>query len=127
MSAFADLDAYVALPRVSGLALSPDGRRLVTVVAGLSPDRTSHVTSLWEVDPSGERPAVRLTRSRAGESSPVFACDGTLLFTSSRPDAEDEADDDEAPAALWALPPGGEARRARRGRPPRPPRPGARM
>jgi len=111
VSAFSDLDAYVALPRLSGLALSPDGRRLVTVVAGLSPDRTSTVTSLWEVDPAGERPAVRLTRSRAGESSPVFASDGTLLFASARPDAGDEDPDAEAPAALWALPAGGEARR----------------
>ena len=112
MDAFSDLDAYVALPRLSGLALSPDGTRLVTTVATLSPDRTSHVTSLWEVDPAGERPAVRLTRSRAGESAPVFAADGTLLFLSARPDAEDDEADAAAPAALWALPASGEARRA---------------
>ena len=41
----------------------------------------------------------------------MFAADGTLLFTSSRPDVEDEAEDPDAPAALWALPAGGEARR----------------
>ena len=122
MSAFADLDAYLALPRVTGLALSPDGRRLVTTVATLSPDATKHVTALWEVDPAGERPARRLTRSRAGESAPGFACDGTLLFTSSRPDAEDEADDHDAPAAPHRRGAAPTARPAPRRRRPRPPR-----
>ena len=38
---FHDLDAYVDLPRGSGLALSPDGTRLVTAVQTLNPKRTS--------------------------------------------------------------------------------------
>jgi len=105
---FADLDAFAALPRLSGLALSADGTRLVTSVATLSPDATRWVGALWEVDPAGRAPARRLTRSAKGESSPRFAADGTLLFTSARPDPEADADAD-APAALWALPPGGEA------------------
>ena len=69
---FLDLDAYVALPRVSGLRLSPDGRRLVVGVG--MPDRTTtrYVTSLWEVDPDGDRPARRLTRSGKGESAAAF-------------------------------------------------------
>ena len=107
-SPLADLDALLALPRLSGLALSPDGTRLVTAVATLSPDRTRAVTALWEVDPAGERPARRLTRSRRGESAPVFAADGALLFTSARPDPDGD-DDDERPAALWELPEAGEA------------------
>ena len=37
---FDDLDAYLALPRLSGLTLSPDGSRLVTSVATLDPERT---------------------------------------------------------------------------------------
>jgi len=105
---FSDLDAFLALPRVAGLALSPDGTRLVTTVAGLSPDGTRHVTSLWEVDPAGSAPARRLTRSRKGEQSPVFAADGALLFTSARPDPDGD-DDEDARAALWRLPLGGEA------------------
>lgn len=108
-SPLADLDAFLALPRVAGLALSPDGSRLVTSVATLGPDATKHVTALWEVDPAGERPARRLTRSRAGEKAPVFAADGSLLFTSPRPDPEAENADD-PPAALWQLPDAGEAR-----------------
>jgi hypothetical protein len=112
---FADLDAYLAVPRVSGLALSPDGSRLVTAVATLDPEGTRWVNALWQVDPTGGAPAVRLTRSRKGEASPEFLPDGSLLFTSARPDPEaKEATStvpDDAPAALWLLPAtGGEAR-----------------
>ncbi len=109
-SAFADLDAFAALPRVSGLALSHDGTRLVTTVATLTPDGTRWRGALWEVDPAGRRPAHRLTRGRTAESSPVFAPDGSLLFTSARPDAEAGDAPDDPPAALWALPATGEAR-----------------
>ena len=107
---FHDLDAYVALPRVSGLALSPDGTRLVTAVQTLDAKRTRYVTALWDVDPAGDRPARRLTRSAKGESAARFAATGDLLFTSARPDADAEPDDDQ-PAALWLLPAdGAEAR-----------------
>ncbi|MFC5381377.1 prolyl oligopeptidase family serine peptidase [Aquipuribacter nitratireducens] len=109
-SPFADLDAYQALPRLGGLALSPDGTRLVTGLQTLNPEANRFVTALWEVDPSGRRPARRLTRSAKGESLATFTPDGTLLFTSARPDPDAPGDDD-GPAALWALPPGpGEAR-----------------
>ena len=104
---FHDLDACIALPRLSGLQLSPDGTRLVTAVASLSPDRTRYVTALWEVDPGGDTPARRLTRSAKGEQAPTFLPDGTLLFTSARPDAEVAPPADDEPPALWALPVGG--------------------
>jgi deazaflavin-dependent oxidoreductase (nitroreductase family) len=116
---YEDLDGYLALPRISGLALSPDGARLVTTVATLDRKATRYVSGLWEVDPSGERPAARLTRSAKGEGGPVFTPDGEVLFTSARPDPDGEGDD-EAPAALWRLPRTGEpgcwrpARRHRR-------------
>ncbi|MDM7854901.1 S9 family peptidase [Cellulomonas alba] len=92
---------------MSGLTLSPDGTRLVTAVATLDEKRTRYVTSLWEVDPAGERPARRLTRGAKGESSAAFTQDGDLLFTSARPGG----DDDEPVPALWLLPrDGAEAR-----------------
>jgi dipeptidyl aminopeptidase/acylaminoacyl peptidase len=106
---YRDLDAFLALPRASGLALSPDGSRLVTTVATLDRDATRYVSALWEVDPSGERPARRLTRSAKGEASPVFTPDGDVLFTSARPDP-DGGSDDETPSMLWLLPAVGEAR-----------------
>ena len=55
---FHDLDDYIALPRVSGLAVSPDGSRVVTTVAELNDKRTEYVTAVWEVDPDGQSPAL---------------------------------------------------------------------
>lgn len=106
---FTELDRYIALPRVGGLVLSPDGTRLVTAVSTLDPKKTRYVTALWEVDPTGSRPARRLTRSAKGEAGAAFLPDGTLAFVSGRPDPE-AADADEETAALWLLPAGGEAR-----------------
>ncbi|GIG41336.1 S9 family peptidase [Cellulomonas phragmiteti] len=108
---FHDLDAYVALPRLSGLVLSPDGTRLVTAVQTLDRKRTGYVTALWEVDPAGERPARRLTRSAKSEASAAFTPAGDLLFTSARPDPDAQDPDDEPKPALWLLPAdGAEAR-----------------
>ncbi len=98
MTNFADLDEYVALPRVSGLWLSPDGRRLVVGVSTLNDEKTTFTPSLWEVDPNGERPARRLTRGD-GETGAAFTPDGDLLFVSARPAGE--------PKSLWRLPAGG--------------------
>src|SRR5664279_2622740 len=113
-----DLDYFLALPRAAGLALSPDGNRLVTSVGTLNPDRTKYVTALWELDPSGVRPPRRLTRSEAGEAAPAFLPDDSLVFTSSRSDPEGKkADRVDEPTRLWLLPAGGgEARPA--GEPP---------
>lgn len=103
-SPFADLAAFTALPRVTGLAVSPDGTRLVASVQAPDPIGSRYATALWEI-PLADGDPVRLTRSVKGEASPAFRPDGTLLFTSSRPDGDDDPDGD----ALWALPPVGEA------------------
>ncbi|MEO5651871.1 MAG: S9 family peptidase, partial [Marmoricola sp.] len=103
---FHDLDVFLDLPRGSGLALSPDGNRLVTSQQTLNPERTKWVTALWEVDPAGEAPARRLTRSAKGEGGARFLPDGSVLFTSSRPDPEAKKEDDES-SLLWLLPAGG--------------------
>ncbi|WP_229503604.1 S9 family peptidase [Nesterenkonia sedimenti] len=103
---FSDLDQYVAHPRLAGLALNPAGTRLVTTVQTLNAKKNGYVNSLWEIDPSGEQPARRLTRSAKGETNPAFTAAGDLYFTSARPDAQDEDED----TALWCLPAaGGEA------------------
>ncbi|PNL17125.1 alpha/beta fold hydrolase [Micrococcus sp. FDAARGOS_333] len=106
-TSFHDLTDFIALPRTSGLTLSPDGTRLVTTLATPNAKGTGYASALWEVDPSGERPAHRLTRSVEGEAGAEFAADGTLYFTSGRPAPGEE----EKSSALWALPAqGGEAR-----------------
>jgi dipeptidyl aminopeptidase/acylaminoacyl peptidase len=103
---FTDLAAFVALPRVTGLTLSPDGTRLVATAQRPDPAVSRYVTSLWEIPLDGGEP-VRLTRSERGESAPGFRPDGALLFTSARPDPDGGDPDD---AALWELPPVGEPR-----------------
>jgi len=107
MTPFEDLAQFIAVPRLDGLCLSPDGTRLITSVQRPDPAGAKYVRALWEIDPTGDRPAHRVTRSATGESSPAFRADGSLLFTSSRPDP-DSADDDDS-ALLWSLPPTGEA------------------
>jgi len=105
---YSDLAAFQALPRLSGLVLSPDGRRLLTTVDTLDAKGVRWTKAVWELDPAGVAPARRLTRSAKGEGAPVIASDGAVLFTSARPAPDTEAADDE-PSALWALPPTGEA------------------
>ncbi|WP_048633180.1 S9 family peptidase [Mycolicibacterium aurum] len=105
-SPFHDLDDFMSLPRVSGLAVSPDGSRLVTTVSCLDDKHTAFVGALWELDPAGRQPARRLTHGAKGESSPEFTADGDLLFLAVRP----TPDDDAPPQSLWCLPvSGGEA------------------
>jgi dipeptidyl aminopeptidase/acylaminoacyl peptidase len=106
---FADLDDFLALPRVSGLAVSPDGTRAVTTVSELNSARDEFVTALWELDVAGERPARRLTRGAKGESSPAFTASNDLLFVAKR-DVPGAQADAEPAASLWRLPvAGGEA------------------
>ncbi|WP_218220482.1 alpha/beta fold hydrolase [Nesterenkonia sp. Act20] len=103
---FSDLDQYITHPRLSGLALSPDGTRLVTTVSAVNSAGDGYVGALWEIDPTGAAPARRLTHSAQGEESPVFTASGDLYFTSARPGVESQEKD----PALFRLPAaGGEA------------------
>ncbi|MDQ0662010.1 dipeptidyl aminopeptidase/acylaminoacyl peptidase [Arthrobacter ulcerisalmonis] len=109
LTPFHDLDHYLSIPRVSGLALSPDGSRLVTTVSTLNGKGTEFATALWELDPAGQRHARRITRSAKGEAGAAFAANGDVYFTSARPDPD--SPDEEPVNALWLLPAdGGEAR-----------------
>ncbi|MCQ6272435.1 prolyl oligopeptidase family serine peptidase [Pseudarthrobacter sp. R1] len=109
LTPFHDLDHYLSIPRVSGLAMSPDGRRLVTTVATLNGKGTEFGTALWELDPAGQKQARRITRSAKGEAGAAFAANGDVYFTSARPDPDSPEGD--PVHALWLLPAdGGEAR-----------------
>ncbi|MFI5435197.1 prolyl oligopeptidase family serine peptidase [Rhodococcus baikonurensis] len=103
---FDELDDYIALARLSGLVLSPDGSLLICARAVLDDKRAEYVSSLWEIDPEGRRPARRLTWGSTSESGAAFAFDGDVLFTATR---AVPGENDPQPA-LWRLPAaGGEA------------------
>ena len=105
-NAYSSLTDFIAIPRIEGIVLSPDGTRAVLTVATLSADRTAYERALWEIPADGSGSPVRLTRSAKGESGAAFTADGDVLFTSARPDG----DEDDKPQ-LWLLPArGGEAR-----------------
>lgn len=110
---FHDLDDYIALPRVTSLAVAPDGSRIVAGVAALDADHAAWVTNLWEIPTGTTEPAggetglalvpSRLTRGAKGESTVAFTPDGDLLFVAAR--------EEDSPAALHLLPrTGGEPR-----------------
>ena len=67
MTDFADLAAFVALPRVTGLALSADATRLVVAVQRPDEAACRYVSSLWEVPLDGGAEPVRLTRSEQAD------------------------------------------------------------
>jgi dipeptidyl aminopeptidase/acylaminoacyl peptidase len=97
VSVFTDLSAYAAVPRVTGIRLSPDGTWLAVTVQAVTGEPPRYTTSIWRVPVAGGRPA-RLTRSAEGEGNPGFLPDGSLLFISARPagpplPAADQAED----------------------------------
>ncbi len=107
-----DPSVFVTHGRLTQLALSPDGGRLVAVRQEPDAKGARYVSSLWRLDPAGERPATRLTRSEKGESQPAFRPDGSLLFVSARPEpgGGNDTTDAKDETALWELPDWGEPR-----------------
>ncbi|GAA1395999.1 S9 family peptidase [Luteococcus peritonei] len=109
-SPWQDLRAYVALPRLVSLHLSPAGDRLLAGVQTLDVDRTAYTTALWSVDPTGERRPRRLTRGVEGETVAAFLRDGSVVFTSRRPVPKQDEESSDQDGAVWCLPAqGGEA------------------
>ena len=101
------VEDLLKLPRLSGLTLSPDGKRLVVSAARPDAKGKKLVSALYDLDPDGHGPPRRLTRSKPGETGAAFAPDGSLLFLSSRPDPASEPDDSGEKTTLWRLPAGG--------------------
>ena len=103
-SIFHDLKAFVAEPRLTGLALSPHGDRLIVVRSELNNKKNAYVSALWEL-PNGEGSAAkprRLTRGLEGEALAGFTNDGDILFTAKR-----DTGDDDSEQRLFLLPNGG--------------------
>ncbi|WP_227497257.1 S9 family peptidase [Planctomonas psychrotolerans] len=107
---FADVQDFLAMPRIDGLSLSPDGLTVVLSVSTLNDKGAAYRRALWSVPADGTGSPRRLTRSAKGEGGPAFSASGDVLFVSARPDSDADAAED-APAQLWLLPiAGGEAR-----------------
>jgi dipeptidyl aminopeptidase/acylaminoacyl peptidase len=106
---FHDLHDYMALPRLTGLRLAPDGSWLAASVSALSADGRTFKTSIWRIPagPGQTRPATRLTRSAEGEDNPAFLPDGSLVFLSARPAPPDgpAGEPGSAPSGQPAAPP----------------------
>jgi dipeptidyl aminopeptidase/acylaminoacyl peptidase len=112
---FADLSAFVSMPRVTSLRLAPDGTWLAAAVQTVAGEPLKYVTSIWRIPVEPGAEPARLTRSAEGEAGAEFLPDGSLLFASRRPAAQagkaDGAAGQDRPA-LWLLPAGGgESRR----------------
>lgn len=108
-SPYTDLNDFIALSRIDGLALAPNGERVVLTIATLNREGTAYERALWSVPAAGGGTPVRLTRSAKGESGVGFTGSGDILFVSARPDAAAEKDPEAT--QLWLLPAaGGEAR-----------------
>src|SRR5699024_8830614 len=103
---FTDIDGFLRLPRLTAVTTGPEGR-VVAVIAEADEHGSKLRSALWELDPAARAPARRLTFSAKGESGPRFAPDGSLLFTSARPDPQSE--DEEETTAIWRVPAIGEA------------------
>src|SRR5713101_4124385 len=93
------------MKRVSGLAVSPNGKWAVVSVAEPSYDDSKSASDLWIVPADGSTPPRRLTSTKAAESGAVFSPDSTRLAFSTRREG-DEAEQ------IYVLPlTGGEALR----------------
>lgn len=78
---FHDAQAFSGLSRISDLARSHDGTRLVVTVQTLNRSGTSYESHLWEIDPRVVNPGMWPITSPA-----VFQPDGGLLFLSAERD-----------------------------------------
>ncbi len=98
-----DVHALVAMPRVSGFALSPDRAWIAVAAQVLDADAGRYRSALWRVPLDGGAPR-QLTRGRFNDRAPAFRRDGSLAFLSNRPPGPEDPDHDDTIAQIWLLP-----------------------
>ena len=86
---FADLNDFIELKRVNGLALSPDGTRLIATASQLNEKRTKWVNALWSIPTAPDAHPHRLTRGKEGDSLLGFSAAGDVFFASKRESGDD--------------------------------------
>src|ERR1700680_1550218 len=97
-----DVDAFLAMPRLANLHLSPDGSRLALTVQSVAADGKSFVGAVWEVDAAGEAAPRLLLNPERGATARGFLPDGSLLFSAPRAVVEAGAGDPRDPGAVAA-------------------------
>ena len=106
------IEDALALRHVSEPQLSPDGTRVVFVVAKLDPESKKYPRNLWMVSAAGgdARP---LTFDSGASMGPRWSPDGrTVAFLSDRVRATQKTEKEKGTKQIWLLPmDGGEARR----------------
>lgn len=97
-------DDLYGLPRCTGPAVSPDGKRIVFVLHTSDPKANDRQSHLWIMDADGSNQR-QLTFGASGEYSPCWTPDGqSILFVAHRGDGNTQ---------VWQLPlSGGEAHQA---------------
>ncbi|MCB9780056.1 MAG: S9 family peptidase [Alphaproteobacteria bacterium] len=90
MAEAADIDAYVALGRVSACAQAPDGRWLAVAIATADPVEGRFRSALWRVPVDGGAPE-KLVEEARNARAPAFGGDGALYFLGEEPVGEEEA------------------------------------
>jgi len=86
-----DVDAFLAMPRLANLHVSPDGSRLALTVQAVATDGRSFVGAVWEVDAAGDAPPRLLLNPERGATARGFLPDGSLLFSAPPAAVEPEA------------------------------------
>ena len=79
------------MKRLGAVAVSPDGRWLVTSVGEPSYEEEQRRSDLWIVPADGSAPARRLTAGRGSEGDPEFSPDSTRLAFSAKREEDDSA------------------------------------
>ncbi len=82
------LDAFLALPRLHNLHVSPDGSRLAMTVLTVAADGKRFEGAVWEVDLVSGNPPRRITVEGNDETARGFTSRGDLLIT--RPESRRE-------------------------------------
>ncbi len=75
--------------RLSGLAVSPDGRWAAVQVAEPAYDERDQASDLWLIATDGRTPPRRLTSTRGGESGAAWSADSRRLAFSARREGDD--------------------------------------
>ena len=78
MTPFDDLHDYMALPRLTGLRLAPDGSWLAASVSALSADGRTFRPSIWRIPatPPQPHPAESANPTYVGSANPTYVGSG---------------------------------------------------